>query len=60
MSFLSPYRDDALFDCADDQSGAYRFRDIASQAGLTTIPHSSPERHYLVEMKDGWSILNDG
>jgi len=41
------------------------FRDISRQAGLTTIPHSSPERHYIVETMGGGGIAlldcdNDG
>jgi len=41
------------------------FRDIAAQAGLTTIPHSLSERHYLVETMGGGGIAlfdcdNDG
>jgi hypothetical protein len=41
------------------------FRDIAAQAGLTTIPHSSSERRYLVETMGGGGIAlfdcdNDG
>jgi enediyne biosynthesis protein E4 len=42
-----------------------RFRDIARQAGLTTIPRSSSERRYLVETMGGGGIAlfdcdNDG
>lgn len=33
-----------------------RFRDIAAQAGLTTIPRSSSERRYLVETMGGGGI----
>ena len=36
-----------------------RFHDIASQAGLTTVPHSSPEKRYLVEMMGGGITLFD-
>jgi enediyne biosynthesis protein E4 len=41
------------------------FRDIARQAGLTTAPHSSPERRYIVETMGGGGIAlldcdNDG
>ena len=41
------------------------FRDIAAQAGLTTVPHSSSERRYLVETMGGGGIAlfdcdNDG
>ena len=41
------------------------FRDIAAQAGLTTIPRSSSERRYLVETMGGGGIAlfdcdNDG
>jgi len=41
------------------------FRDIAAQAGLTTLPHSSSERRYLVETMGGGGIAlfdcdNDG
>ncbi|HEX5410841.1 MAG TPA: CRTAC1 family protein [Terriglobia bacterium] len=41
------------------------FREIAKQAGLTTVPHSSSERHYIVETMGGGGIAlldcdNDG
>ena len=41
------------------------FRDIAAQAGLTTLPRSSSERRYLVETMGGGGIAlfdcdNDG
>jgi len=41
------------------------FRDIAAQAGLTTVPHSSSERRYLVETMGGGGVAlfdcdNDG
>jgi enediyne biosynthesis protein E4 len=36
-----------------------RFRDIAPQAGLTTVPQSSPEKRYLVEMMGGGVALFD-
>ena len=41
------------------------FRDIAGQAGLTTVPHTSQERRYLVETMGGGGIAlfdcdNDG
>jgi hypothetical protein len=36
-----------------------QFRDIANQAGLTTVPHSSPEKRYLVEMMGGGIALFD-
>ena len=44
---------------------ALRFRDIAVQAGLTTVPRSSSERRYLVETMGGGGIAlfdcdNDG
>ena len=42
-----------------------RFRDIAGEAGLTTVPHSSPERRYIVETMGGGGVAlldcdNDG
>ena len=41
------------------------FRDISRQSGLTTIPHSSPDRRYIVETMGGGGIAlfdcdNDG
>jgi enediyne biosynthesis protein E4 len=41
------------------------FRDIAAQVGLTTVPHSSSERRYLVETMGGGGVAlfdcdNDG
>lgn len=41
------------------------FRDISEEAGLTTVPHSSPERHYITETMGGGGIAlldcdNDG
>lgn len=41
------------------------FRDVSQQAGLTTVPHSSTERHYIVETMGGGGIAlfdcdNDG
>ena len=36
-----------------------RFRDIAPQAGLTTMPHSAPVKQYLVEMMGGGVALFD-
>ncbi len=35
------------------------FRDIAQQAGLTTVPHSSPDKRYLVETMGGGVALFD-
>src|SRR5690348_6828249 len=42
-----------------------RFRDVSQQAGLTTIPDSTTERHYIVETMGGGGIAlfdcdNDG
>ena len=42
-----------------------RFRDIAQQAGVTTIPNSAPERRYVLETMGGGGIAlfdcdNDG
>jgi hypothetical protein len=36
-----------------------RFRDIGRQAGLTTLPHFSPEKRYLVETMGGGIALFD-
>jgi hypothetical protein len=36
-----------------------RFREIGAQAGLTTIPESSPEKRYIVEMMGGGVALFD-
>lgn len=38
---------------------AIRFQDVTPQAGLTTVPHSSPEKKYLVEMMGGGIGLFD-
>ena len=35
------------------------FRDIAAQAGVTTVPHSSPDKRYLIEMMGGGIGLFD-
>ncbi len=35
------------------------FRDIGPEAGLTTVPHSAPEKQYLVEMMGGGIALFD-
>jgi hypothetical protein len=40
-------------------SAPIRFHDIASHAGLTTVPYSSPEKRYLVEMMGGGVALFD-
>jgi len=51
---------------ADDSvSVPVRFRDAGLQAGLTTVPHSSSERRYIVETMGGGGIAlfdcdNDG
>jgi hypothetical protein len=42
-----------------------RFRDVGPEVGLTTVPHSSPERRYIVETMGGGGIAlfdcdNDG
>jgi hypothetical protein len=36
-----------------------RFREIAHEAGLNTSPHTSPDKHYLVEMMGGGVALFD-
>ena len=36
-----------------------RFRDIAARSGLTTVPHSSAQKRYLVEMMGGGIALFD-
>src|SRR5215471_1705527 len=46
-------------------SAPVRFRDVAPQAGLTTVPHTSSERRYIVETMGGGGIAlfdcdNDG
>src|SRR5579862_1124983 len=33
-----------------------KFREISSQAGLTTMPSSSAERHYIVETMGGGGV----
>jgi len=38
---------------------ALHFRDIAAQAGLTTMPHVTPVKQYLVEMMGGGVALFD-
>ena len=42
-----------------------RFRDLSTQAGLTTVPHSTSERRYIVETMGGGGVAlfdcdNDG
>ena len=41
------------------------FREVSAQAGLTTVPHSSAERRYIVESMGGGGVAlldceNDG
>jgi hypothetical protein len=36
-----------------------RFRDIAHEAGINTLPHTSSDKHYLVEMMGGGVALFD-
>jgi len=36
-----------------------RFKEIGREAGVTTVPHSSPDRRYLVEMMGGGVALFD-
>lgn len=50
---------------AANVTGAIHFRDVSQEAGLTTVPHSSTERHYIVETMGGGGIAlfdcdNDG
>lgn len=40
-------------------NGAIRFKEIGHEAGVTTAPHSSPDRRYLVEMMGGGVALFD-
>ena len=49
----------------DVASSPVRLRDVGPQAGLTTVPHSSSERRYIVETMGGGGIAlfdcdNDG
>lgn len=39
--------------------GNIRFRDIAHEAGVNTSPHTSSDKHYLVEMMGGGVALFD-
>lgn len=36
-----------------------RFRDVAHESGLNTVPHTSPDKRYLVEMMGGGVALFD-
>jgi hypothetical protein len=36
-----------------------RFRDIAAESGVTTIPHFNPDKRYLIEMMGGGVALFD-
>jgi hypothetical protein len=49
----------ALLAFAQAPPGVIRFRDISHEAGLNTVPHSSPDRRYLVEMMGGGVALFD-
>ncbi|MGA9670017.1 MAG: CRTAC1 family protein [Terracidiphilus sp.] len=49
----------ALSSFAQAPHGAIRFKDISREAGVTTVPHSSPDRRYLVEMMGGGVALFD-
>ena len=39
-----------------DASSLIRFRDLGAKAGLTFLPHSTPERRYIVETMGGGGI----
>lgn len=41
------------------ENAPIRFRDVGAQAGLTTVPHFSPDPRYLVEMMGGGVGLLD-
>src|SRR4051794_4618615 len=48
-----------------DPGAAMSFRDVSAQSGLTTVPHSSSERRYIVETMGGGGVAlldcdNDG
>ncbi len=48
-----------------DSDPAVSFRDVSAQSGVTTIPHSSSERRYIVETMGGGGVAlldcdNDG
>ncbi|HEX3987143.1 MAG TPA: CRTAC1 family protein [Acidobacteriaceae bacterium] len=50
---------------AANAAESMHFRDVSQQAGLTTVPHSSVDRHYIVETMGGGGIAlfdcdNDG
>lgn len=50
---------------ATNEPGPIQFRNISQRAGLTTVPHSTTERHYIVETMGGGGIAlfdcdNDG
>ena len=49
-SAMSPQR------ARDSLSVPVRFREMSPQAGLTTVPHSSSERRYIVETMGGGGI----
>ena len=39
--------------------GGIRFKDIAHEVGVSTVPHATPDRRYLVEMMGGGVALFD-
>jgi hypothetical protein len=39
--------------------GSIRFREIAHETGIDTVPHSSPDKRYLLEMMGGGIALFD-
>ncbi|PWU09618.1 MAG: CRTAC1 family protein [Verrucomicrobia bacterium] len=64
-STLSVSQDPVASRSLTDLSPVLNFRDVGGPAGLNTIPHSSPERRYIVETMGGGGIAlldcdNDG
>src|SRR6266487_3105187 len=58
-------RRDATASMASARNSGVRFRDVAAQAGLTTIPRSRSDRRYVLETMGGGGIAlfdcdNDG
>ncbi|HEX4036520.1 MAG TPA: CRTAC1 family protein [Acidobacteriaceae bacterium] len=61
----SPSSGGTAHEAASGAGSTIHFRDISREAGLTTVPHSSAERRYIVETMGGGGIAlfdcdNDG
>lgn len=45
--------------CAQAPHGGIRFREVSHEAGINTVPHSSPDKRYLLEMMGGGIAVFD-